>query len=97
MRDPRAGNFVLAGHAGDIGTGAADPSALHNGGSPSSFRQMPGYEFATGSTAEDEGIVSVNHGDVPFSACQSLEKTGQLTKGTSADAGDQQCLSASSC
>ena len=37
-------------------------------------------------------------GAVPFSARKRLiETTGQLTKGTSADAGDQQCQSASSC
>jgi hypothetical protein len=48
---------------------------------------MPSDELATGSTAEDEGIVSLNHGDVPFSARKCLiDTTAELTKGTSANA-----------
>src|SRR5262245_3665537 len=65
IRDSRAGNLVLARHASDVGARAADPSALHDRRSSPRCRQMPGDELATGSTAEDESIVSVNHGDVP--------------------------------
>src|SRR5262249_50002078 len=39
MRDPRAPNLVLAGEAGDIGTGAPDPAALDDG-SPSPDRAI---------------------------------------------------------
>src|SRR5262245_7138139 len=34
MRDPRAPNLVLAGQAGDVGAGAADPPALDDGSPP---------------------------------------------------------------
>src|SRR5258708_32460571 len=30
MRDLRAGNLVLAGHAGDVGTGTSNPPPLHD-------------------------------------------------------------------
>ena len=42
MRDLRAPDLVLAGHAGDVGTGAADPPALHDGSPSARSRQMPG-------------------------------------------------------
>ena len=54
MRDPRARNLVLAWHAGDVGTGAPDPSALYDGSSSSGLRHVPSQELATGSTAKDQ-------------------------------------------
>ena len=34
MRDPRAENLILAGHAGDVDTGAPNPPPLHDGSPP---------------------------------------------------------------
>jgi hypothetical protein len=41
MCDPRAPNLILAGQAGDVGTGAPDPPALYNGSPPPRSRHMP--------------------------------------------------------
>src|SRR5262245_11578185 len=41
MRDPRAPNLVLAGQAGDVGAGAADPPALDDGSPPPRLRHVP--------------------------------------------------------
>ena len=41
MRDPGAPNLILAGQAGDVGTGAADPPALDDGGPSPRSRHMP--------------------------------------------------------
>src|SRR5882672_2580259 len=54
MRDVRAPDLVLAGHAVDVGTGAADPLALHDGSPSPRSRQMPGEQLAARATAEDE-------------------------------------------
>jgi hypothetical protein len=35
VRNPRARNLILAGHAGDVGTGASNPPPLHDGSSSS--------------------------------------------------------------
>jgi len=42
MRDPCAPDLVLAGQAGDVGTGTPDPSALDDGSSSPRLRLMPG-------------------------------------------------------
>jgi hypothetical protein len=54
MRSLRAPDLVLAGHAGDVRTGAPDPSALHHGGSPSGSRHMPSDELACRSAAKHQ-------------------------------------------
>jgi hypothetical protein len=54
MRDTRAPNLSLAGHAGYIGAGAANPPALHKGSPPPRLRHMPGYQLASLSTPEDQ-------------------------------------------
>jgi hypothetical protein len=41
MRDPCAPNLILAGQAGDVGTGAPDPPALHDGSPSPRPRHMP--------------------------------------------------------
>jgi hypothetical protein len=41
MRDPRAPNLILAGQAGDVGTGAPDPPALYDGSPSPRSRHMP--------------------------------------------------------
>ena len=41
MRDFRAPNLILAGQAGDVGTGAPDPAAFHDSSSSPRTRQMP--------------------------------------------------------
>ena len=54
MRDPRAPDLVLAGQAGDVGAGAADPAALDDGGPPPRPRQMPGQQLAALAAAKDQ-------------------------------------------
>ena len=56
MRHPRAPDLVLAGHAGDVGTGAANPAALDNGGSLPRLRHMPGQQLAALTAAEDQDV-----------------------------------------
>src|SRR6516225_939881 len=56
MRDFRARNFVLAWHASDIGTGAADPPPLHDRGLVSRLRHVPRNKLATGPTPENENV-----------------------------------------
>jgi hypothetical protein len=67
MGDPRARYLILAWHAGDVGTGTPDPSALHDGSPPSGLRHMPSHEFAAGSTAKDEDFKPflLRHGFLP--------------------------------
>jgi hypothetical protein len=61
MGDPRARYLILAWHAGDVGTGTPDPSALHDGSPPSGLRHMPSHEFAAGSTAKDHAEAGGGH------------------------------------
>ena len=56
VRHPGTPNLGLAGHAGDVGTGAADPAALHKGGPPPRLRQMPSDQLASLSAPEDQYI-----------------------------------------
>jgi hypothetical protein len=56
MRHPRTPDFGLAGHAGDVGTGAADPPALHKRSPPPRLRQMPGYQLASLSAPEHQYV-----------------------------------------
>ena len=56
VRDLRAPDLVLAGHAGDVGTGAPDPPALHDGGPPAGSRQVPRQELASRSAAKDQCV-----------------------------------------
>jgi hypothetical protein len=54
IRDFRAPDLVLAGEAVDVGTGAADPSSLHDGGASTGSRHVPGQVLAALSTAKDK-------------------------------------------
>src|SRR5262245_599488 len=56
MCDPRAPDLVLAGQAGDGGTGAADPTALDDRNALPRSGQMPGEQLATLSAAQDQEI-----------------------------------------
>ena len=56
VRHPRTPDLGLAGHAGDVGTGAADPAALHESGPPPCVRQMPSDQLASLSAPEDQYI-----------------------------------------
>src|SRR6266446_1255331 len=47
MRDLRAPNLVLAGHAIDVRTRTADVPALHDGGPPPHSRHMPRQQLST--------------------------------------------------
>src|SRR5262245_29110085 len=64
MGDPRARDLVLARHAGDVGTGAADPLAFHDGSPPSGCCHLPGDELAASSAAKHEDVVpfGLGHG-----------------------------------
>ncbi len=67
MRGLSGPDLVLARHAGDVGTGAADPFALHHGGSAPGLRHMPGDQLATRSTAENQNFIllRLGHGFLP--------------------------------
>jgi hypothetical protein len=56
MPDPGAPNLILAGKAGDVGTGAADPPALHDRGTPPRLRHMPGEQLPAKSAAKDQNF-----------------------------------------
>ena len=58
MRDPRAPDLVFTRHAGDVGTGAADPFSLDAGSPAARSRQFPGEQFAALSTPKNEIVVS---------------------------------------
>src|SRR6185437_2845804 len=60
--DPGAPDFVLAGEAVDVGTGAANPAAFDNGGLLPRLGKMPGKIFATFATADDNGVVPLRFG-----------------------------------
>lgn len=53
VRHLRAPNLILAGKAIDIGTGAADPTALHYRCPPPGPRHVLGQKHATISTTKD--------------------------------------------
>src|SRR5437899_7248840 len=54
MRDLRAPNLVLAGHAIGVRTRTADVPALHDGGPPPRSRHMPRQQLSTRSASEAE-------------------------------------------
>jgi hypothetical protein len=54
--DLGAGDHVLAWHAGDIGTGAAHPTPLDNGGPSSQSRHVPSEKLAARAAAKDESV-----------------------------------------
>src|SRR5271170_867665 len=56
MRDPGAPNLILAGKAGDVGTGAADPPSLHNSGASPRLRHMPSEQLPAKSAAKDQNF-----------------------------------------
>jgi hypothetical protein len=56
VRDFRARNLILAWHAGDVGTGAANPMSLHDGSAPSRLRHVPSDKFAARPAAKDENF-----------------------------------------
>src|SRR5262249_45430783 len=62
LRHPRAPDLGLAGHAGDVGAGAADPAALDQRGAPARPRQMPGDQLASLAAPEHQNIVMFNFG-----------------------------------
>jgi hypothetical protein len=56
MRNFRVRNLILARHASDVGTGAADPPSLDNRSLTPRLRQVPSYQFAANSAAQDENF-----------------------------------------
>src|SRR5258708_4958212 len=68
MRDLGTPNLVLAGQAGDVGTGAADPAAFHDGSPPPRPCQVPGEELAPLSAAKNEDVEAFRcrHGLSPY-------------------------------
>ena len=85
MRDLRTPNLVLGGQAGDVGTGAADPSPLHDRRASPGPRQLPGQELARFSTAEDQDVIPfrLRHARVRVPALSRnprLEQTASVRK-----------------
>ena len=70
MRDLRTPNLVLGGQAGDVGTGAPDPSPLDDRRLSPGPRQLPGQELARLSTAKDQDLIPfrLRHARVPVPA-----------------------------
>src|SRR5262245_60938560 len=62
--DLRALDLVLAGQAVDVGTGAPDPTALHDGRPSTRARHVPREEFAARAAAENQDLESfhLRHG-----------------------------------
>src|SRR5260370_31016177 len=56
--DPGAPNLVLAGHAGDVGTGTPDPTTFDNRGAPSRSRHIPCQQFAALAAAKNHNLKS---------------------------------------
>jgi hypothetical protein len=56
VRDLGAPNLILAGQAVDVGTGAPDIPALHDGSPSPGARHIPSQELATLPTAEDQDL-----------------------------------------
>jgi hypothetical protein len=56
MGDLGAADLILARQAGDIRTGAANPTAFDHGGSSPRLRHVPGDELAAESAAKDQGF-----------------------------------------
>jgi hypothetical protein len=52
----RIRNLILTWHAGDVGTGAANPTPLDNGRPVPGLRQVPSQKLAAYSTAKDENV-----------------------------------------
>src|SRR5262245_16422255 len=59
VRDLRAPDLVLTRHAGDVGTGAPDPPALHDDRASAGSRQMPSQKLAPRSTTKDQCVNSL--------------------------------------
>jgi hypothetical protein len=57
MRDLCAPNLILGGQAGDVGTGAADPSPIHDNCPSPGLRQLPGQKLARLSAAQDQDFI----------------------------------------
>ena len=56
MRDLRTPDLILAGHAGDVGTGPANPAALDDSRTPPGLRHVPGQQLAALAAAENQNI-----------------------------------------
>src|SRR5215469_3868528 len=54
--DFRARNLILAWHASDVGTGAANPASLHHGSPPSRLGHVPSDKLAARPTTKDENF-----------------------------------------
>src|SRR5262245_31909571 len=56
LRHLRTPRLVLAGQAGDVGTGAADQAPIHYSGPPPRARQMLRQQLASLPAAEDQSV-----------------------------------------
>jgi hypothetical protein len=56
MHDPRAPDLILAGQAGDIRAGAANPSALDHSRPPPRLRHVPSQQLSTLSAPKGSGF-----------------------------------------
>src|SRR5277367_7130643 len=78
MRDPGAPNLILAGKAGDVGTGAADPPALQDGGTSPRLRHMPSEQLPAKPAAKDQNFnrfcLRHEHLPCPFSRSKRSRK-----------------------
>ena len=64
MRHLGTANFILARHAGDVRTRAADPPPFYDGSALTRSRHMPSDQLAAGAAARGLG-----HQSVPLAAC----------------------------
>src|SRR5262249_4623984 len=56
VSDPRAPDFILAWHAGDVGAGAAHPAALDNDGALPRLPHVPSEQLAALAAAKDQTV-----------------------------------------
>src|SRR4029077_16632700 len=57
-------DLVLAGQARNVGTGAPNPSPLHNGGPPPRACEVPSKQLPSLSAAEDHSVEPLRFGHV---------------------------------
>src|SRR6476619_6148854 len=56
MRDFCAPDLILARHAGDVGTGPADPASLDDSRAPPSLSHVPGQQLTPLAAAKNQSV-----------------------------------------
>src|SRR5262249_41973114 len=92
IRDLGAPNLILTGQAVDVGTGAPDIPALHDGSPSPGSRHLPSQELATLAAAEDQDFKPFWLSHALLCLCRLsivLHRGGQTPRGT--ERGERGC------